>query len=261
MESTYQTVPDTTSCSLLEEKMNQYWDDRSESYSAQNRGQLFGEKKQAWEELIFHQLPQTKPLRVLDIGTGPGFFAILAALRGHQVTAVDLNGEMLKQARENAASCGVSIHFQQVGNRLPFAAGSFDLVMSRDVTWTLTSPEEQLLQWASLLAPGGTMLYFDAEWYGYLKSDRHKRLHDAYRKEVKRKGGFCYQKANDMESVAVNLPMTYRNRPQWDRAFWQARPSYTCELLEGLNETVYNPTEQMQYAPYPEFLVRVKRKP
>ncbi len=259
MEATYQTVSEP-SCHMLEETMNQYWDDRSESYSAQNRGQLFGEKKQAWDSLIFHGLPQNKPLQVLDIGTGPGFFAILAALRGHQVTAVDMNGEMLKQARSNAAACGVSIQFQQVGNRLPFQTGSFDLIMSRDVTWTLTSPEEQLLQWANLLTAGGTMLYFDAEWYGYLKSDRHKRLHDAYRKEVKRKGGFCYQKATDMEEVAQNLPMTHRNRPQWDMAFWNTQSAYACEVLEGLNETVYTAMEQMQYAPYPEFLVRVTRK-
>lgn len=37
--------------------------------------------------------------RVLDIGTGPGFFAINLALAGHEVTAVDVTEEMLQYAK------------------------------------------------------------------------------------------------------------------------------------------------------------------
>ena len=52
------------------------------------------------------------------------------------------------------------IDFVQVGRMLPFEDKSFDLIVSRDVTWTLTEPEKQLKHWAEKLKVGGTMLYF-----------------------------------------------------------------------------------------------------
>ena len=98
-----------------EASMNQYWDVRSESYSEMNRKQLSGDRRDAWEQMIFSHVEEDRSLKVLDIGTGPGFFAILAALRGHQVTAVDMNAEMLEQAQRNAQAAGADIRFVQVG--------------------------------------------------------------------------------------------------------------------------------------------------
>ena len=45
---------------------------------------------------------------------------------------------------------------------------SFDLIVSRNVIWNLEYPEEALAEWARVLAPGGRMVYFDANWYLYL---------------------------------------------------------------------------------------------
>ena len=78
------TAPDIKQ--MLENGMTNYWQDRSESYSDQNMAQLFSDKKAAWESLIFGQVTENRRLDILDIGTGPGFFAILSALRGHNVT-------------------------------------------------------------------------------------------------------------------------------------------------------------------------------
>lgn len=250
----------TKQAATLEGQMNGYWKDRSESYSAQNLGQFFGEKRAAWEEKLFGDWTQGRSLRVLDIGTGPGLFAILAALRGHKVTAVDMSQEMLQKAQANACMTGVSIQLQQVGNRLPFAQESFDLIVSRDVTWTLTEPEEQLQHWASLLAPGGEMLYFDAEWYAYLRTEAHRKEYERKKREIREKGGFLYQKANDMEQVAYHLPLTHQVRPQWDREYWARQNGFDCWVEEALNEVVYSPVEQMQYESFPEFLVHVRRR-
>ena len=242
---------------VLENGMNSYWQQRSSSYSDQNMAQLFSEKRAAWESLIFRYGGEN--MDVLDIGTGPGFFAILAALRGHRVTAADMSPDMLEKARKNAELTGADIDFVQVGRMLPFEDKSFDLIMSRDVTWTLTEPEKQLRHWADKLKVGGIMLYFDAEWYYYLKNSEYRQSWEENRKKIIANGGFIYNKAGKLESLALNLPMTYKNRPVWDREYWSGQKGFTCEVYENLNSYVYNEKEQMQYELFPEFLTVVRR--
>ncbi len=245
--------------SFLECKMNHYWGERSYSYSRQNLAQLYSEKCSAWENLIFSQMNEDKPLRILDIGTGPGFFAILAALRGHDVVAVDMNENMLDKARQNAEAAGVLINFLQVDHLLPFDDESFDLILSRDVTWTLTEPEKQLCNWASKLRRDGTMLYFDAEWYYYLRDHESRAIWEQKRKQIMHSGGFIYSKADQLENLAIDLPMTYNARPVWDEKFWSMQKNYGFSISKNINSYVYNDREQMQYELFPEFLVAVKR--
>lgn len=244
---------------MLESGMNNYWQQRSSSYSEQNMAQLFSEKRTAWENLIFGHGNEIENMNILDIGTGPGFFAILAAMRGHRVTAADMSPDMLDKARNNAKLTGTDINFVQVGRMLPFEDKSFDLIVSRDVTWTLTEPEKQLRHWADKLKVGGTMLYFDAEWYYYLKSSKYRQSWEENRKKIIANGGFVYNKSGKLESLALNLPMTYKNRPIWDRQYWSEQKGFTCDIYENLNSYVYNEKEQMQYELFPEFLAVVRR--
>ena len=79
----------------LETEMNHYWTERSKSYSEQNRAQIENEKRHEWENMILKYAPQKECLNILDVGTGPGFFAIILAQKGHHVTAVDLTQDML----------------------------------------------------------------------------------------------------------------------------------------------------------------------
>lgn len=241
-----------------EEKMNRYWTHRSESYSEINQGQFNSRERQAWERELFSGIDESKPLRVLDIGTGPGLFAILSALRGHEVTAVDMNMDMLKQAVKNAEAAGAKVKFQQVGHVLPFEPGSFDLIVSRDVTWTLPEPEETLRSWSELLAPNGTLRYFDAEWYYYLKNQDNLAHWQQSKKKIMEQGGSFYSRGNEMEEMAKALPMTYRGRPRWDKDFWK-KCGLPCTVRENMNQLVYSPKEQIQYQNYAVFLVTVKK--
>ena len=104
------------------------------------------------------------------------------------------------------------------------------------------------------------MLYFDAEWYYYLRNGEYRRLWEEKRKDIIEKGGFVYSKSENLERLAVDLPMTYRTRPIWDRKYWAGQDGYTFDVYENLNSYVYNEKEQMQYEMFPEFLAVVRRE-
>ena len=88
----------------LIDKIEAYWTGRAEGYSEVNQGELATNQRQKWTENLKKHLPKGEPrnVKVLDVGTGPGFFAILLAEAGYQVTAVDYTEEMLKEAGKNA---------------------------------------------------------------------------------------------------------------------------------------------------------------
>lgn len=67
--------------------------------------------------------------RVLDVGTGCGYHAILAALCGARVTATDVSARALAYARLNAALAGVTIDFR-CGSLLDPVRERYDVVVS-----------------------------------------------------------------------------------------------------------------------------------
>ena len=88
---------------LLDE-IESYWSTRTEGYSEVNHKELAGTQKNAWLKVLTSQFPD-KPkeeIRILDIGTGPGFFPVILAEAGYHVDAVDYTEGMLEKAKENA---------------------------------------------------------------------------------------------------------------------------------------------------------------
>ncbi len=69
--------------------------------------------------------------RILDVGTGSGVAAVLAASAGSQVIAIDVNPRALEFARFNAALNDVAVRFEHCGISSLDADGwgRFDLVM------------------------------------------------------------------------------------------------------------------------------------
>ena len=87
-------------------QIEEYWSGRAKGYSQVNQQELATEQKEKWWENLREYLPKGKPedIKILDVGTGPGFFAILLAQKGYQVTAVDYTEEMLREAQANAGA-------------------------------------------------------------------------------------------------------------------------------------------------------------
>ena len=70
--------------------------------------------------------------RVLDVGTGCGYHAILAALCGARVTATDVSASALGYARFNAALAGAEIDFRRGSLLEPVRGPRFDLADAVD---------------------------------------------------------------------------------------------------------------------------------
>ena len=91
----------------LQRENRSYWDRRAPSYTDVIKKNLGDGWDAVWADMLISRFPArrgTAPLRVLDVGTGPGFYAIILAARGYAVTAVDFSEKMLAEARRNAGA-------------------------------------------------------------------------------------------------------------------------------------------------------------
>ncbi len=101
--------------------------------------------------------------RVLDVGTGSGLVAIVAAQSGAEVTGVDPTPALLAKAVDNAAIAGVEATWRVgVAERLPFADGSFDIVLSQYAHMFSADPQRAAAEMLRVLRPGGRVAF--AAW-------------------------------------------------------------------------------------------------
>jgi ubiquinone/menaquinone biosynthesis C-methylase UbiE len=123
-------------------------------------------ERAAWDRILGLVAPAGGALDALDVGCGTGFLSLELAARGHRVTGVDLAPTMLELARGKAAAQGLAVRFETAdAENLPYPAGSFDLVISRHVLWTLPNPEAAIADWLRVLRPGGRLAIVDGAQY------------------------------------------------------------------------------------------------
>jgi SAM-dependent methyltransferase len=106
---------------------------------------------------------------VLDVATGPGYAAALAAERGAKVTAVDLSREML----DLAATLHPEIEFRQAdANALPFEDATFDAVVSNLLMPHVSDLPAVVRELARVVRPGGrvALTTWDPEPPTYLRA-------------------------------------------------------------------------------------------
>jgi len=140
-------------------------------------------ERAAWDRILDLALPRRAEIDALDAGCGTGFLSLELAGRGHRVTGIDFAPAMLAEARRKAAERGVSIRFEEGdAEQLPFVSGSFDLVVSRHVLWTLPHPDAAIGEWIRVLRPGGRLAVIDGQFDpGFLVHQRENaRTSDEY---------------------------------------------------------------------------------
>jgi ubiquinone/menaquinone biosynthesis C-methylase UbiE len=99
-------------------------------------------------------------MRVLDLGSGTGYPALLAAQTvgpSGSVTGIDLAEQMLDVARRKASSLALTNVTFRTGDvtSLPFETGSFDAITSRFCLMFLPEIPKSATEIARVLKPGG----------------------------------------------------------------------------------------------------------
>lgn len=148
-------------------EISRYWTSSSDSYDKVIQTQFRSRKTiKLWKQLLEQGLGDRPCQKILDVGTGPGFFSILLSQMGHRPTAVDASEGMIVRASRN---------FEQFGYKIPAYVGdaadlrsetgeSFDAVVCRDVVWTLPNPQKAYAEWYRILKPGGALIIFDGNY-------------------------------------------------------------------------------------------------
>ena len=194
----------------IEDRIKNYWDGRSEDFGRVRRREIESVDADAWLNYIDKKISARSGLKILDVGTGAGFFAVLMTRLGHEVTGIDLSTSMLKAAAENLShfDCRATL-LNMSADDLKFDDGSFDVVMSRNLTWTLPDVERAYREWRRVLKVGGVLMNFDSD-YG-----------DAnfYDVTTCARGDVSDVQLDECGAIKNALSISGRRRPSWDAEF------------------------------------------
>ena len=245
-----------------------YWTGRAASYSEVNQLELAMQQRWKWRDCLHAEIVRKFPgcapesLRVLEVGTGPGFFAILLRELGYAVTAIDLTPAMLEEAKKNAGELAGRICWMEMNaEALEFEDASFDVVVSRNLTWNLPHPDKAYAEWARVLKPGGLLLNFDANWYAYLFDDEAQAAYDRDRANSAEQGVWDQNVGENfdvMEDIARRVPLSNIRRPDWDLALLQGL-GLRAEADEQIWQCVWSEEEKLNFSSTPLCLVRAAK--
>lgn len=240
-----------------------YWDDRAKGYNETNQAELQCFKRDVWKKIILEQVSNQQKIKILDVGCGPGFFALIMAEAGHIVTAVDATQNMLEEAKQNAQRLGVKIEFlQSDAHQLLCADASFDLVITRNLTWNLYEPREAYEEWFRVLKPGGKLINFDANWYLHLFDPVLHQQFAMDRANTKAKSvqdHYINTDTKTMTAIALQLPLSQILRPQWDVQTLKDIGFTSIETDLSIGKVVWDDEEKLNYGSTPMFMIIAKK--
>jgi ubiquinone/menaquinone biosynthesis C-methylase UbiE len=142
-----------------------WWDADADDYHAAH-GAFLGDADFVWcperlREADVHLLGQIEGRRVLEVGCGAAMCSRWLASQGARPVAFDLSAGMLRHARDLAASTGITVPLLQAdAERLPFAAGTFDIAFTAFGAVPFVADSARLMrEVARVLRPGGRWVF------------------------------------------------------------------------------------------------------
>ena len=218
-------------------------------------GTAFGTGMHETTQLCIRQLKKyvKDDTVILDVGCGTGFFTILLAKEGHQVTGIDLTPDMITHAKELAEEEKADCRFMVMDAEAPdFPDEEFDVIVSRNLTWTLPDAEHAYQEWFRVLKPGGVMINLDAN-YGAAdfadtadlpENHAHHQIQDELMQEC--------------EDIKRQLPISSFLRPAWDLETLSRTGVEEFSFDLGISKRIYTEKDEF-YNPTPMFLIFAKK--
>lgn len=123
------------------------WEERARAYAA-----AFGDLTRGSIDALLDAVGVTAGSRLLDVGSGPGYVALVAAERGAAVTAADQSNAMVAIA----TAAGVDAVAADA-ETLPFPDGEFDAVTASYLLNHLPRPDAAVRELGRVLVPGGRL--------------------------------------------------------------------------------------------------------
>ena len=239
------------------------WSVGSANYDKIILDELNSDRPVKWQKKILSQTDAGRPLEILDIGCGPGFFTIVLGQKGHKMTAIDGADGMLEKARKNVLAAGVKADiFKMDCQKLDFPDNTFDLVVSRNVTHALKDHPGAYLEWKRVLKPGGVLLIFDANWHLTC-------LPGPLREQYKKDWAACIRKFGSDFNGHTNPDITLEAfepetphllgdlvRPDWDLGILTALGYREITAERNIIKEMWDEKEQLIYRTTPMFMIR-----
>lgn len=235
------------------ERIVRYWGKRSGSFLEQRRAELHSPMAERWLQEIRCRLPEKKRLKILDVGCGTGFFSILLAKQGYEVTGTDLTPEMIEHSRKLAGEEQVQCEFLVMdAELLDFPDGVFDVVVTRNLTWTLPHAEQAYKEWKRVLKEGGVLLNFDANYglsdFADTSELPEKHAHHTVGDEMMR----------ECEEIKRQLPISSYSRPAWDLETLGRMEFREFVIDLGISSRIYLEKDEF-YNPTPLFMLCTRK--
>lgn len=225
-----------------------YWAERSNGFADLRKAELQSNKYERWEKEIKRKIPQRTALRILDVGCGCGFFSIILANMGHHVTGVDLTKSMIEQGKSITKVAGSDVELLVMdAEKLAFESETFDVVITRNLTWNLPHPKDAYKEWLRVLKKGGCLLNYDAE---YAKNHHKQDLseNNAHNKLSKEELDKCHH-------IYHMLEISLLDRPNWDINVLKELGCVNIEADLEVGKRIYLEKDEF-YIPTPMFGIK-----
>jgi len=136
--------PPQDSRQLFYDRFAEEFDSKMNVYDTEKRVRII------FDDLLPEDLHGKK---LLDAGTGTGWFSLRATQRGAEVTSMDIGPQLLEQVAKKCETHRV------VGDicRMEFRDNEFDTVVSSEVIEHTPNPRQAIAELARVLKPGGVL--------------------------------------------------------------------------------------------------------
>ncbi len=239
----------------MEKRVLDYWTVRAHDFGLVRRNEIHNSISGRWGAELDALLTQSS-LRILDVGTGTGYFAVLLGAKGHDVTGIDLTPAMIDEARSLADELGVSAQFETMdAQELSFPDASFDAVVTRNLTWTLPEPERAYSEWLRVLKPDGMLLNFDASYGDNVRNNAQNDTH-LPEGEIYGHCGMTPELEAENARITLSMPMSRRQRPEWDAELLKALGCRDCGFDKAIGARILGEND---LADAPMFLIWARK--